>query len=115
MLTASHRTTRQAQEVIATGRGELITLPGAAKVAALTDTATIAGPIHLVGIVIQSGTESAQMVITADGSTVLVWKTTGAGYVSGLTLPFPVACPNGITATKSYGNGATFLVYYIED
>ena len=115
MLTASNRTTRLTQEVTATSKGEVLMLPGDVKVAALADTGVIAGPIRLVGIIIQAGTESAQMTSTADGSTVFIWKATGAGYVSGMMLPNPIACPNGITATRNYGNGATFLVYYIED
>lgn len=115
MLTASHRHTRQAQEVTATRKGELLTVPGDAKVAALTETGTIAGPVRLLGMIVQAGTESAQMTISADGGTVLIWKASGAGYVSGMMLPNPIACPNGVTATRNYGSGAVFLVYYIED
>ncbi len=114
MLTASNRSTRLAQEVTATSNGEMLTLPGDAKVAVLTESGAIPGPIRLVGMIVQAGSESAQMTIGADGSTVFIWKATGAGYVSGMMLPNPIACPNGVTATRNYGNGATFLVYYIE-
>lgn len=115
MLTASHRTTKQAQEVVATAKGELITIPGDAKVAALSDTSAIAGPVRLLGMIVQTGSESAQMTIAADGGTICVWKTTGSGNVSGIMLPCPIPCPNGMTATKNFGGGATFLVYYMED
>ena len=115
MLTAANRTTKQAQEVTATRKGELLVMSSEAKVAALADTGAIAGPVHLVGMVIESGTESAQMTLSTDGSTILVWKTSGAGAVSGIMLPWPIPCPNGITATKNYGNAGVFLVYYIED
>lgn len=114
MLTAAHRTTKQAQEVAATSKGELVTIPADAKAAALTETGTIAGPIRLIGMIVISGTESAQMTVAADGNTVLAWKTTGSGNISGFTLPCPVACPNGITATKNFGSGGVFLVYYVE-
>ncbi len=53
------------------------------------------------------------MTITSGSDIVYAWKTTGAGNVSGMVLQNPIYCPDGVTCTKDYGNGATFLVYYI--
>jgi hypothetical protein len=113
MLTASHRTTKKTQEVLATGNGEMLTFPAAAKTQALSDTATISGPIYFMGLVILSGADAAQMNVTADGNTIFALKT-GAASTNGLILPFPVYCPNGITCTRASGTAATFVVYYVE-
>lgn len=114
MITAVHRTTKKTQEILATGSGEVLTFPAVAKAQALSDTATINGPIYFLGLVILTGTESAQMNVTADGGTIFAFKASGAGTADGMVLPFPVYCPNGVTCTKSFGSGASFVVYYIE-
>lgn len=113
MLTAANRTTKRSQEVVATSGGELLTSPASAVVETFTDSGSINVPLHLIGMIIISGPESAQMTITSDSDTVYGWKTTGAGNVSGLVMPNPIYCPDGVTCTKDYGTGATFLVYYI--
>ena len=113
MLTAANRTTKKAQEVAATTNGELMTFPVGAKAQALSDTGSIAGPIHLCGMVIVSAADAAQMTVTADGSTILGWKV-ASGSAGGTMLPCPVYCANGVTCTKVAGTSATFLVYYIE-
>jgi len=113
MLTAAHRTTKKAQEIAATGSGEMLTFPAAAKAQALSDTGTVSGPVYFMGLVILSGADAAQMNVTADGSTIFALKA-GAASTNGMVMPFPVYCPNGITCTRASGTGATFVVYYAE-
>lgn len=113
MLTAANRTTKRSQELVATDGGELLTFPASAVVQTFTDTGSINVPLYLVGMIVISGSESGQMTITSDSNMVYAWKTTGAGNISGLVMPNPIYCPDGVTCTKDYGNGATFLVYYI--
>ncbi len=114
MITASHRLTKKTQEILATGNGEVLTFPAAAKALALTDTATINGPIYFIGMLVVCGTESGQMNVTADGNLVFACKVVSAGTVDCRLLQFPVYCPTGVTCTKLFGNGATFVLYYVE-
>jgi len=113
MLTAANRTTKKSQEVSATSNGELMTFPVGAKVQVLSDTGSIAGPIHFCGMVIISGADAAQMNVTSGGTTVFSWKV-GASSVSGMVLPYPIYCANGVTCTKVSGTSPTFIVYYID-
>ena len=113
MAEAPNRTTKKAQEVVATSNGELMTFPVGAKVQVLSDTGSISGPIHFCGMVIISAGDAAQMTVTADGSTIFGWKV-GSASASGMALPYPVYCANGVTCTKVSGTSASFIVYYIE-
>jgi len=112
MLTAANRTTKRAQELLATSGGELLTFPAGAAVQSLNDTGNIAGPIHFLGMIVLAGSDAAQATVTSDGSTVYAWKS-AAGTAAGLILPFPIYCPNGITCTRNSGTSPTFLVYFI--
>ena len=114
MLTASHRTNKNTQEILATGNGEMLTFPAAAKTQTISDTAAISGPIYFMGLVILSGADAAEMNVTADGNTIFALKA-GAASTNGLILPFPVYCPNGITCTRVSGTSPTFVVYYVEE
>ena len=113
MLTAANRTTKKSQEVVATNTGELLTHPVGAKVQVLTATGAISGPIHICGMIVIAGSDSARMDISADGTTIFAWRTSGS-TISGMFLPYPVYCPNGVTCTLMIGATPTFIIYYIE-
>ena len=110
MLTASNKTTKQAQEVLASGPGGLLVSQEECRSYQLAGTATLpTGPCRLIGIVLVSGTEASTILVESDTNLLLKLRS-ATGWSQCAFLTFPLACPADLVITMTV-NGAEAYVY----
>jgi len=111
MLTAAHRTTKKAQEILATGAGELMVTPGECEAAMVSESTTISSAAcRLVGAVLISGGDAAVLTVSS-GSDVKLKIRVIANWSGSVTPALPVNCPNGLSVGLS-GTSPEAIIYY---
>lgn len=110
MLTASNKTTKQAQEVLASGPGGLLVSNEECRSYHVTQTATLpTGPCRLIGVILVSGMEASTILVESNTEPVLKLRSLSA-WSQSVFLPYPLACPADLGITMT-GNGAEAYVY----
>jgi len=110
MLTAANKTTRQAQEVLCTAQGGLMTAQEECRCHRLTETGTIqTGACRLAGVLLVSGMEAATVTVECDSDPVVKLRA-ASGWAQSVMLPMPLGCPADLAVTLT-GNGAEAYLY----
>lgn len=113
MLTASNKTTKQAQEIVATAPGGLLVSQEECRCYRVTANATLStGFCRLVGAILVSSAEASMLIIESDTDCVLKLRAP-SGWSQSAFLALPLACPADL-AVSITGTGAEAYVYVAE-
>jgi hypothetical protein len=110
MLTASNKTTKQAQEVLTSGPGGLLVSQEECRSYHVTESQTLStGPCRLIGIVLVSAMEASTILLESDTNMLLKLRS-AAGWSQSAFLTFPLACPADLAVTLT-GTAAEAYVF----
>jgi hypothetical protein len=113
MLTASNKTTKQAQEILASAQGGLLVSQEECRSYRVSASQTIpTGPCRLVGVVLVSSMEASTVLLECSTNQILKLRSP-AGWSQSAFLPLPLACPANLEITMT-GNGAEAYVYVMD-
>lgn len=113
MLTAANKTTKQAQEVLATATGGLLVSQEECRCYRISSSDTLPiGPCRLVGVILVSASEASTVTLESDTESILKLRSP-AGWSQSAFLPLPLACTADLVVTLT-GANAEVLVYVAE-
>ncbi len=109
MLTAANKTTKQAQEIVATAPGGLLVSQEECRCYRVPASDTLpTGPCRLVGVILVSSTEASTVTIESNTESILKLRSP-AGWSQSAFLPLPAACADDLAVTLTGANSEALL------